>query len=560
MDIIGICPFSFVEADGPLSPGEQAERLYSHDRMELCLRGFDLLTLPGLRAQDDQDFRFIVMASNLMPGRYRARLKKMCNALTQAELHFFDPLPAVEALNQIFREPGLGPAESIRFRLNHGDCVSPDFVSLLRREGSSASGSDTPLCIAVRRTLHLFSDGQAVTACFAPAQVPRAGTGLYHPCADILPNDQPFEIATAEDGAALILHNGINPGSTPDPASRKPLSSSDLGTTISSLFPFLGEEARVLVGIQKPTLPNTAPEMQVHEEAPSWLKNLAGSRHRRGFFISDDDFAIQMTDRATDTLYVSFDNLGDARNPTRMRSPWGYSFALKQAWSHLGVMAFEENWFRSWRLWQELTALQQRGIFEGYDRVILSGTSMGGYAACAFAPLAPGCTVIAFSPQSSLDPDIAPWGRRYPASRSLDWQGPCADAAREIGAAGSAWIFHDPMVPEDLAHANRLAGPGVNLLGTRRSGHFSAQFLGQTGILSKVVRECVDGTMTASRFYALYRIARHYRRFHVSMVDQVIARGKKPLAMRLARTLHRANRPGIAAAIEHAFPDDDPSV
>ncbi|MDB2662617.1 hypothetical protein N9Y61_02110 [Paracoccaceae bacterium] len=38
---------------------------------------------------------------------------------------------------------------------------------------------------------------------------------------------------------------------------------------------------------------------------------------------------------------------------------------------------------------------------------------MGAFGALGFAHLAPGSTVIAFSPQTTLDQSIAPWDRRF---------------------------------------------------------------------------------------------------------------------------------------------------
>ena len=82
-------------------------------------------------------------------------------------------------------------------------------------------------------------------------------------------------------------------------------------------------------------------------------------------------------------------------------------------WSHLGVFAGVPTWFRDQRLIDYLSNLKAEGVFRQYPNFALAGTSMGAFGALAFAHLAPGSTVIAFSPQTTLDQSIAPWDRRF---------------------------------------------------------------------------------------------------------------------------------------------------
>ena len=45
-----------------------------------------------------------------------------------------------------------------------------------------------------------------------------------------------------------------------------------------------------------------------------------------------------LSDRGSDVLVVSCDNLSSAREDTIDRLPWGYGFVAKNGWSQLGVM------------------------------------------------------------------------------------------------------------------------------------------------------------------------------------------------------------------------------
>jgi len=150
--------------------------------------------------------------------------------------------------------------------------------------------------------------------------------------------------------------------------------------------------------------PDTAPD-----PAPAWLADLRRSGSRKGFYACDEGFAAVHVDRGAERLVVSFDNLSSVRDPALDRGPWGYEFVRKAGWSQLGILAFRPDWFRDPALFAYLEGLRDSGFFARFRDVAFMGTSMGGYGACAFSSLAPGCTVIAFSPQSTLDERLVPW-------------------------------------------------------------------------------------------------------------------------------------------------------
>ena len=209
-------------------------------------------------------------------------------------------------------------------------------------------------------------------------------------------------------------------------------------------------------------------------------------------------------------------------------------------------MTYQANWFRHVPLFKQLESLRDRKFFEGYDQVIFSGTSMGGYAACAFSSLAPGSTVVAFSPQSTLKKSLASWDSRYRSGRAADWTGPFSDAAVELGTARKAWIIYDPLVEEDERHAERLAGPNVEMLRARYSGHFTAQYLRQIGVLSTVLREAAAGNLSSDRFRELYSSGKDYRRYLLGLVERSKRVGSKASSMRLAAVLKSRGRPVMA--------------
>ena len=58
------------------------------------------------------------------------------------------------------------------------------------------------------------------------------------------------------------------------------------------------------------------------EPAPEWLVNFRRSEHKRGFYISGDGYGVVFSDRGSDVLVVSCDNLSSAREDTIDRRDW----------------------------------------------------------------------------------------------------------------------------------------------------------------------------------------------------------------------------------------------
>ena len=171
-----------------------------------------------------------------------------------------------------------------------------------------------------------------------------------------------------------------------------------------------------------------------------------------------------------DALVVSFDNLAtiDEGWP---RGPWAWKRLEPLGHSVLGVQSHAKDWFRQPTAPALLRGLEERGFFRRFRRVVLTGASMGGFAALNFAPLIPEARVLAFSPQSTMNKVIAPYEARFPfAVKRSNWEGmPFLDAAAAVPYIRRAVVVYDPMVPEDRAHAARLLRD--NLSCPRRARH-----------------------------------------------------------------------------------------
>lgn len=579
MQVIGICRFSLIgRGDWKTYQGQpegaeaelvkqQALKLFTPERMEARLASFQHLTLASLQGQTDPDFRFIVLASELMPAIYRDRLQALCDAVPQVVLRFFGVSTAKDAQQAVFRELRIRYPDVLQFRLDDDDCLCLDFVALMRQHCQPKMTQEPAFAASLAGAIYSVTGGEGAGVYYWPITFLGVGAAVRHPSKSIFEFGhfalaKRFPTVLIPDRLALVTHNGTNDTNfTPQWIERRGLrrlAPAQINQAVARDFPFLTDTGKSLAGLDGIAEPVTlsmsdvsaAPSPRQSPAIPQWLSDLASTKDRKGFYIAHDQFALQHTYRGSQTLYVSFDNLASIRADTRIRDPWGYGFAASSGWSSLGALSFRPNWFRVEAFYDEMRSLADRGFFERFQRVVFSGTSMGAYAACAFSSLAPGSTVVAFSPQSTLASDLAGWDLRYPAGSASDWSGPFADAAQELGQARRAWIVYDPDVAEDSRHVQRFTGQNVTLLRARYSSHFTAQFLRQVGVLSAFVRGCAADNMTEARFYRLYRTGRHHRRYLGGVMARAVLRGEPVLQDRLAQVLRDINRPGLAKDLE----------
>ena len=250
-----------------------------------------------------------------------------------------------------------------------------------------------------------------------------------------------------------------------------------------------------------------------------------------GFVIDLPWHVVAWLPRGHGRMAVSFDNLASVREARRM--PWGDGFLAARGWDVLGVMIKQKDWFRHPALLDALEGLRDEGFFARPRAVSMYGSSMGGFGAATFAGLAPGCTVLAFAPQSSLAKSLAPFETRYKYGRSLgDWTGRYRDGAEGIRAAGRAYLAYDPALPPDAAHVARLAGPNVTPLPMPHLGHKLPPALNRMGILKPLSETALAGTLEPAEFHRLYRARRASVPWLVSLFKRAGRSGHAGLALR----------------------------
>jgi hypothetical protein len=145
MQVIGLCRFSYpgiggfqVEHDDLQS---RIDYLYEETRLEERFRFFETFTLPGLRAQTDQDFTYLVVIGESLPQAHRQRLAALVADIPQVIVQAHPPgrhrqvmRDAINSVRHFDDQPCL------QFRLDDDDAVAISFVAQLRQAAADVAG------------------------------------------------------------------------------------------------------------------------------------------------------------------------------------------------------------------------------------------------------------------------------------------------------------------------------------------------------------------------------------------------------------------------------------
>src|SRR6056297_1669911 len=275
---------------------------------------------------------------------------------------------------------------------------------------------------------------------------------------------------------------------------------------------------------------------------PPWFAEIHTGGDTEGFYTRLKNHAVVGILRDQARLVITFDNLSNVNDLSPEREPWAYKFLRSNDCSHLSIMARRKDWYRDPQLIDYLEKLSADGFFRQFGKVFMTGTSMGGFAALAFASLAPGATIISFSPQTTLDENLVPWEERFLIGRRRDWSLPHSDCAFEIDDIEKAFVFYDPFFEPDRRHVERLEGDKVILLKTWFAGHFSPVFLRRANLLKPVMQHALDGTLTPAVFYTLFRERRLLPWYRKSLETNLAERGHAALARRVGPAFRQLKR------------------
>lgn len=144
MQTILFCRFSYPAEGGFQVVHESIEArrsyLYASERMERRLALFEHLCLPGLMAQTDPDFDFVVLVGTCLPEDYFKRLQRLLRPVPQARIIARDPGPhrqvcqsVLNAARRHINQPCL------QVRHDDDDALAVDFVARLRKAAADCA-------------------------------------------------------------------------------------------------------------------------------------------------------------------------------------------------------------------------------------------------------------------------------------------------------------------------------------------------------------------------------------------------------------------------------------
>lgn len=144
MQVIGFCRFSYPALGGFQVGHESIEDriayLYAPARIEERFRHFETICLPGLKAQTDSDFLFLILVGEDMPQAYLERLAALVADWPAAVILPWPPMAhrkaCQEAINFVRDKDRL----CLQFRHDDDDAVAVDFVASLRQAARDCAG------------------------------------------------------------------------------------------------------------------------------------------------------------------------------------------------------------------------------------------------------------------------------------------------------------------------------------------------------------------------------------------------------------------------------------
>jgi len=239
-----------------------------------------------------------------------------------------------------------------------------------------------------------------------------------------------------------------------------------------------------------------------------WLAGLQSIGDEPGFFERIGNRHYALLTEASPTLLVTFENIDEIRRDSIKGLPLGFDLIKDNGWSHLGLLSDGNTWFRDQAIYDYFDQLVDEGFFEDFDRVIFLGASACGYAAAAYSVVAPGSTVIAISPQATMDPRVTEWDHRFKSCRRTSFTDRYGYAPDMIDGADAMFLLYDPEDEMDAMHAALFTRPHVTKLRCRYFGRHILQDLIQMDILQPLIDTAGTGENVANQFFGLFR-ARH---------------------------------------------------
>lgn len=270
-----------------------------------------------------------------------------------------------------------------------------------------------------------------------------------------------------------------------------------------------------------------------------WLNIMQEIGDEAGYFETiGGRHSVFFNDSDVNVLLVTFETLNGVRGAGGGQMPLGYQIAAPRGWSSLSIMAHEATWFRDDALFGYFDRLIDDAFFEDFDRVVFYGAGMGGYGAAAFSVAAPGSTVLALAPQSTLDTELAEWDRRFLSARRLEFTSRFGFAPDMIEGCEKVFLVYDPIQQVDAVHVAMFRGDHVTRLRARHIGRDPQAELARMNVLRALIDAACEGELDSPTFMRLWRARRQNAHYLGRLIGRIQSQNRPA---RLLRALRVAN-------------------
>ena len=279
-------------------------------------------------------------------------------------------------------------------------------------------------------------------------------------------------------------------------------------------------------------------------EGNAWFAQLEEITEDLGYFEHLEKHCAAFVD-AGPKLLVTFENAEDIVSRAKAAEPVGFHFVRHEGWSHLGIYAHAETWYRSERVYRYFDRLIDDGFLEDFEEVLFYGADSGAYAAAAYSVAAPGCRVLALRPQATLAPQITGFDQRYRDQRIKDFSSRYGYGPDMIDGAQQTYVAFDPSQQLDAMHAALFTRPNVMMLRCNGFGSRISRTLDAIQVLDPVICDAMEGTLTLARFGKLLRARRTYKPYLRVLQNQAIRKDHKKLAIEICAHAMRLGDTGF---------------
>lgn len=226
---------------------------------------------------------------------------------------------------------------------------------------------------------------------------------------------------------------------------------------------------------------------------------------------------------------VTFDNYGIGQGFDRQG--FGEEFLRQSGVSAIHVMGRCGDWYQYPEMGEAMAAVRQATAEAG--RIMTYGSSMGGYAALRFADAAGAHSVLAISPQYSIDPQKAAFEKRWlQDGQRIKW---LSDIDSALTTKAKPVVIFDPM-GDDRRHVELIETEiEISRIALPFCGHPATTFLADVSLLAEAVFLTLSGELIASDFRREARQRRGNSSIHHAALATLQPSSRQAWGLALAR-------------------------